>query len=98
MIVTEDRTLRVTTLANNLILINEDLYYYFNSGNWYLHIGIDNDDVFIANSSSKIGYSTFYGTIYDRGINAAPTEPSYLLLEDGDLVLLEDGSKILLQR
>ena len=97
MIVTKDRTLRVTPLHNNLILINEDLYYYFNFDNWYIHIGIDNDDVFAANTSSKIGYSTLYGTIYARGINATPTVRNYLLLETGDYILLETGDKIILQ-
>lgn len=81
MIVTQDRTLRVTPLANNLILINENLYYYFNFGNWYIYIGIDNDDIFIANSFSKIGYSTLYGTIYASGINLQPVPSRYIVAD-----------------
>ncbi len=56
-----------------------------------------NDDLFFMETEKGLlsADGDFYLTINKQ---TAPTEPSYLLLEDGDFVLLEDESKILLQR
>ena len=98
MIVTKEKTSDITKLTNSLYLINEKIYFNFVNGNWFIFVGINDNDLLVANSASKIGYSTLYGTVYVTGLQTGPTEPRFLLLEDGDFVLLEDEGKIQLQR
>ena len=98
MIVTKEKTSDITKLTNSLYLINEKVYFNFVNGNWFIFVGIDDNDLLVANSASKIGYSTLYGTVYVTGLQTGPTEPRFLLLEDDSFVLLEDDGKIQLQR
>lgn len=71
---------------------NIEVYIYLESKGLFLK-----NDYFLIKTNGLLISSQ--GEIYRLyGGEQPPTEPSYLLLEDGDFVLLEDESKILLQR
>ena len=90
-----DETFYFVENDNYALIINEygaDILVRVNSGSCDIYI--NRDYCLYANSDIMISDD---GAIY-LPIGKAPTEPSYLLLEDGSYILLETGDKILLQR
>lgn len=90
-----DRIIKITTFGSIALIDNgynvEAFTYIEDKG-----LLIKSDYFFIKTQGILISSLGEIFRLY--GGEQPPTEPSYLLLEDGDFILLEDDSKILLQR
>lgn len=97
-------------LTQYLQIGTDESFYFFDNDNYALIINQYGADVLVKFGNVYLnGDLVFYdaktclisddGAIYlPIGRTVTPTEPSYLLLEDGSYILLETGDKILLQR
>ena len=89
---------------------SDESFYFFDDGCYALIVNQYGADILVKSGNVYLnGDLVFYdvktclisddGAVYlPIGRSVTPTEPSYLLLEDGGYILLETGDKILLQR